>query len=145
MAGKEYPPERRSSIEKLLRDHVAITESCWIWTGALKEKGYGQVNWRGNNKRAHRLFYECFKGPIPEGMMLDHLCRVRRCVNPDHLEPVTAKTNSQRGYFAMKTHCPRGHEYSGENLIISKKGHRHCKACKAMADANYRAKLSVVK
>lgn len=130
----KWAPEKRSTIEKLLRDHVAVTETCWIWTGALKEKGYGQVSWQGKNKRAHKLFYECFKGPVKDGLVLDHLCRVRRCVNPDHLEAVTPKVNSERGYWASKTHCIRGHELAGDNLYRNPDGNRHCRACRAFRE-----------
>lgn len=138
--GGKWAPEKRSTIEKLLRDHVAITETCWIWTGALKENGYGQVRWFGKNKRAHKLFYECFKDPVPDGLVLDHICRVRRCVNPDHLEPVTPKVNSERGYWAMKTHCIRGHELAGENLYKSPDGARHCRACRSIREGKVKLK-----
>ncbi len=135
--------KRTSSIETLLRDHVLITENCWIWTGALKEKGYGQVNFNGKNRRAHKLFYEHFKGPVPDGLVLDHLCRVRRCVNPDHLEAVTNKVNSERGYFATKPSCPKGHPYSGDNLRVAKNGNRFCITCKKESDKRYNQKVKL--
>jgi hypothetical protein len=85
-------------------------------------------------RRAHRLYYELEKGPIPKGLTLDHLCRVRCCVNPDHLEPVTPVENVMRGesFFAKqarRTHCPQGHEYIGRNLMITRRGERKCRAC----------------
>ena len=75
---------------------VDKTETCWLWTGALAPNGYG-VGWNGERTRqAHRLVYELLVGPIPEGKHLDHLCCVRNCVNPDHLEPVTQAENNRR-------------------------------------------------
>ncbi|MGI9502698.1 MAG: HNH endonuclease [Geminicoccaceae bacterium] len=85
-------------------------------------------------KPAHRVSYEALVSAIPEGLELDHLCRVRCCVNPIHLEPVTTRTNNLRGngiaaMNALKTHCPRGHPYSGEHLYVCSRGHRHCRTC----------------
>lgn len=70
---------------------------CWIWTGSVEGKGYGHPTIAGKKHPAHRLAYELLVGPVPEGLHLDHLCRVRRCVNPEHLEPVTSRENSLRG------------------------------------------------
>ena len=78
---------------------------------------------------AHRVAYELQVGPIPVGLQLDHLCRVRSCVNPAHLEPVTSAENTRRGLRAMKTHCPQGHPYAGENLLIRPTGQRRCRTC----------------
>lgn len=83
---------------------VDITPGCWLWTGAKNWTGYGQRSVRVDGKvrtaRAHRMAYELLVGPIPEGLTIDHLCRVRHCVNPDHLEPVTMKENARRGVLA---------------------------------------------
>lgn len=83
---------------------------------------------------AHRVVYEELVGPIPDGLMLDHLCRVRHCVNPEHLEPVTNRENVLRGEghsakAARATHCLKGHPYAGENLRILSNGWRRCRAC----------------
>lgn len=111
---------------------------CFIWTGALNGGGYAMLTQKINGvkrqRRAHRLYYELEKGPIPEGLTLDHLCRVRCCVNPDHLEPVTPVENVMRGESfyarqARRTHCPQGHPYAGENLFFTKKGERKCRIC----------------
>ena len=119
---------------------------CWFWLGTLTAAGYGVIGVNYKKFYAHRLSYEAFKGNIPEGLEIDHLCRVRCCVNPDHLEAVTHRVNNQRGDTGKatgarnkaKTHCPRGHPYSGLNLYVSSKGARHCRTCLARSSsANY--------
>ncbi len=90
--------------------------------------------WYGNrNVLGHRWSYNRFKGPIPEGMELDHLCRNRLCVNPNHLEPVTSRENTLRGEtiparLITVTHCPEGHEYTKDNTYTYK-NMRHCREC----------------
>lgn len=108
-----------------------IENGCWNWTGAIGHWGYGNLKWDkdGKYKRAHKLAYELVIGPIPEGLVLDHLCRNRACCNPSHLEPVTMKENLHRGLQGNKTHCPHGHPYSPENTWIEKNGTRHCREC----------------
>lgn len=123
--------------ERLL-DRVLKTESCWLWQGACTRGGYGELMIDGKMWYAHRLSHELFKGPIPPGLDIDHLCRVRNCVNPDHLEAVTRKVNANRGLCGIhnlrKTHCPRGHLLAGDNLRISgiRRGVRLCKQCRKM-------------
>lgn len=117
-------------VEKIKLDEDT---ECWIWTSNRTAGGYGQFHFQGRPQAAHRLAYEWMVGPIPEGLHLDHLCRVRFCVNPAHLEPVTPAVNTQRGGNAIKTHCPKGHAYDERNTIwtTSKKGRdRHCRTCK---------------
>ena len=122
------------------------SDSCWLWTGTLDTCGYGQIKSKGKTLKAHRFAYELLVGPIPDGLQLDHLCRVRNCVNPDHLEPVTQTENVRRGTsfaveHAAKTHCPQGHPYEGDNLyIIPTTGSRSCKACHAVASRKYKAR-----
>lgn len=90
-------------VEKLLTKAVGDVEThCWIWQGALSNKGYGQIC-TDRTRSAHRVSYETFVGPVPLGMQLDHLCRNRACINPGHLEPVTAKENQQRGWIARSS------------------------------------------
>lgn len=89
---------------------------CWLWMrGACR--GYGVLKSNGVNRGAHSVSYEMLRGPIPDGLELDHLCRQPLCVNPDHLEPVTHAVNMSRGAIANKTHCKRGHPLSGEHVI----------------------------
>lgn len=114
--------------------------SCWVWPGFTTEKGYGKLTIpapeaRYRTVRAHRMVWEMIRGPIPEGLELDHLCRNRACVNPDHLEPVTSRTNTMRGIGptaanATKTHCLRGHEFNEINTYVRPDGRRQCRACR---------------
>jgi len=99
---------------------------CWMWRGQTIPLGYGRLS-HGGPLQAHRVAYEILVGPIPEGLTIDHLCRVPGCVNPAHLEPVTASENLRRRHAAV-THCPQGHEYTAENTY-QHRGSRYCKAC----------------
>lgn len=107
---------------------------CWLWEGALV-RGYGMFYASPDvlYVKAHRWSYEAEVGPIPDGLQIDHLCRTPACVNPTHLQPVTARENNLRSESfaaqnARKTHCPQGHPYSGDNLRINR-GHRRCRTC----------------
>ncbi len=140
---------------RLAAKYEVSADGCWLWTSTLNVHGYGQLSrlmpdgkWR--MKRAHRISYEIHIGPIPDGLQLDHLCRVRNCINPSHLEPVTNRENSLRGAGfcaenAAKTHCPAGHEYNEENTRhrVSRCGTpaRDCKLChRAGQQARYQLK-----
>lgn len=102
------------------------TDDCWLYAGYVNPHGYA----RTGNTFAHRAMYEAVIGPIPEGLVIDHLCRVRHCINPAHLESVTSRENTQRGYKKNKTHCVHGHEYTIENTVTDKIGRRNCRECK---------------
>ena len=119
---------------------VQKTSGCWLWTGAKTGSGYGQISRQGPGWRkthlAHRLAYEELVGPIPGDKEIDHLCCNPVCVNPNHLEPVTHAENLRRmtergrNWQQAKTHCPKGHPYSGDNLILPRRGGRGCRTCK---------------
>jgi len=129
----------RPLIERFTEKYEPVTETgCWIWTAALSD-GYGQIEEKGKFKWAHRISYEIHKGNIPAGLQIDHLCRIRCCVNPEHLEAVSPKENVRRGLKGvLKTHCPKGHPYSGSNLYLIPKGGRDCRTCRSAADAKFK-------
>jgi hypothetical protein len=130
---------------KLERHIERVPESgCWLWTGSIFPNGYGRTRVKSCGRRqllAHRVVYEAKVGPIPKGLDLDHLCRVRCCVNPSHLEPVTRKVNLERGgviaalnaMAAAKNRaafCARGHPMTQENTYVYPSGrHRACREC----------------
>jgi len=124
-----------------------LLEGCWLWTSSLDTKGYGRLHIGDKLRVAHRLSYEHWNGSIPEGLQIDHLCRNRNCVNPQHLEAVTQTVNQRRG-IPMKerniiypvgqgrinqqmTHCKRGHEFTPSNINWWK-NHRTCRKCKQL-------------
>ncbi len=129
--------DRRSGLRTFLAWVIEPTETgCWQWRGASGHDGYGVVNLTVEYKRrqqfkAHRVAYELLVGPIPEGLTIDHLCRNTGCVNPEHMEPVTAAENARRVH-AGRTHCKNGHPLEGENLSkykTAKSVRRVCRQC----------------
>lgn len=135
----DLPERRRAKIKPQ-------PDGCWLWVASQRPDGYGQIWIRfapGPHGRrlesAHRAVFEELVGPIPAGLVIDHLCRVRLCVNPDHLEPVTQRENLIRGEGfaaknAAKTHCNSGHLLAGENLVVVTDGdgnrRRKCRQCR---------------
>lgn len=112
---------------------VAKSDDCWNWTGT-RRRGYGQFYYEGRNRSAHRLSYEWANGPIPDGLVIDHICRNPSCVRPTHLRAVTQRTNVLHGPTIIvaalsKTQCDNGHDLSGDNLHIDSRGWRVCRAC----------------
>lgn len=132
-----------NSIERIMERFVVKTDSCWLWLGK-KDFGYGRVGFNGSHVRAHKLIYEGLKGPVPTGLVLDHLCRNRGCVNPDHLEPISNRENVLRGVGlsaenAKKTHCKHGHAFEGANLLIVG-AQRQCRTCRLARSREWKRK-----
>jgi hypothetical protein len=136
------------AFERLIRK-IDTSDDCWTWTGNRCRKGYGRIKIGGNQKQAHRVAYEFFVGPIPCGLTIDHLCRNRGCVRPNHLEPVTGRENTLRGVApsamnAVKTHCVNGHPFDEANTYWWGGGAwRSCRACmRIIAGKRYKARKS---
>jgi len=131
----------KNKVKKRFWKNVAITPSCWLWTATITD-GYGRIQINKKKMYAHRLAYELLIGIIPNGLELDHLCRVRNCVNPNHLEPVTHKENLQRGIHSNgqinKTCCKHGHEYTNKNTYKYPDGRRDCRICQKIRTTKYR-------
>lgn len=121
-------------------------DACWPWTASLLRNGYGRFGFAaGDIRLAHRVAYEFWIGPVPEGLQVDHVrewgCTMRHCVNPNHLEAVTQRENLLRGngwagLNSRKVRCPRGHDYNAENTLIYS-GRRECRECNRQACARY--------
>lgn len=123
---------------------VDMAGDCWLWTGATARNGYGVFGVGEGTVLAHRYAYEDQVALIPVGLEIDHLCRVRNCVNPQHLEPVTSAENTQRGLAgALRVRveqCVNGHDYTPENTYIAPNGTRDCKACRRDRNRRYKAR-----
>jgi hypothetical protein len=125
------------SLLDRLGDKFTIGDECWEWTAAKNRGGYGWVHDGTRHRTAHNVLYELLVGSIPKGLELDHLCRNRGCVRPDHLEPVTRSENIRRGVAPERvrerhravTHCPQGHPYDEANTQYRKNGNRVCGTC----------------
>lgn len=140
--GQELRPLRTygNTLDERFWVKVVKSPDCWEWTGAKRPEGHGvfRIDSGGNkNIPAHKYSYETLIGPVPDGLVLDHLCRNTSCVNPSHLEPVTQGENVLRGDSPMahnlrKTHCKYSHEFTPENTYLVQargKTQRHCREC----------------
>jgi hypothetical protein len=140
--GKTYGPVR-DRVENIV--FYEPNCGCWLWGGAVSANGYGTMTVLGRTKMAHRASYEAYNGAIPAGLHIDHKCKVRCCVNPEHLEAVTVKVNNSRSPrpITLATHCKHGHAFSGDNLQIGRQ--RRCMECnRRVALASYhRSKANV--
>lgn len=130
----------RSEREDAFWSRVVPTGFCWEWTGYRLDSGYGRMSFAGRMQVAHRIAYQILVGEIPNGLQLDHLCRNRGCVNPDHLEPVTAQENMRRGFSPTSVTvrdgvCKRGHSMEDAYITTSAKGRpvRRCRKCTRVA------------
>ena len=129
--------------ERLLAKIVVARHGCWLFQGHLDRSGYGRIGHGRKALGAHRVAYELFSGPLIPGLVIDHLCRVRSCVNPDHMEQVTSEENLARGtgYGPWRTRCKNGHEYTAENTYITPDRQvRVCRVCNRAAVARSKAR-----
>lgn len=116
-----------------------VTPDCWIWLGLLDEKGYGRIKIKGLTRRTHIVTYEHVHGARPTGSVIDHLCRVRHCCNPQHLQAVSPAENNRRGLSPSaqrrrQTRCVHGHELTPDNIYSrpDRPGMRECRTCKRL-------------
>lgn len=128
------PAHNEERIERIWRS-IEYTDTCWLWKLSRNPLGYGKIKFENRSQPAHRVVYELAVGPIPDGLELDHLCRVRHCVNPAHLEPVTPLENMRRSLNPnMRAHladtCVQGHPVSDENTYRNpRNGKKQCRIC----------------
>lgn len=134
-----------SAILKRFEDKFERTEQgCWIWTASVDTDGYGYFQLNGVARKAHRVAYEFYVGIIPMGLIVCHKCNIPACVNPEHLYLGSFSDNAMdrvaagKDHNALKTHCPRGHEYNLANTHTTGKGERQCRVCGREAARRYR-------
>ena len=118
---------------KMFLKKIIRKGNCWIWTGNKNDKGYGRFSLNGKPDRAHRIAWRHYHGAIPKKMVIDHICRVRSCVFPGHMEVVSLKENILRGagitaVYVKRIYCKRGHKLGGENIVTGSLN-RQCYKC----------------
>jgi hypothetical protein len=133
------------ALDRRFWDKVEKTSACWLWLAQRNHRGYGRFWIDGALRLAHRVAYGAANGPIPKGLQLDHLCRNRACVRPDHLEPVTSRENTLRGEAApavnaRKSACDKGHPFTPDNTNVRLNGDRRCRTCHAANNRAWRAR-----
>jgi hypothetical protein len=136
-----FMPLTSKELTRIFRNVRKEKNGCWIWTGGKDVAGYGLMTLRGNRVSVHRLLHEAMVGHIPDGFVVDHLCRVPACCNPEHLEAVTQKVNVGRAkmpsghnhHFGRRKHCVHGHPFSGKNLRLAKRPRGICRMCRTCA------------
>jgi len=134
---KWFVADGDSDLERTLNKFVEDENGCWNWTGHCGDGGYPLYRFKDGSSRVHRWLYEKLRGGIERRLTIDHLCRNIKCINPGHMEPVTMRENLMRGngpsaINARKTHCKRGHPFSGSNLYVGPNGYRNCRKCNAL-------------
>ena len=133
-------------LESRILSKTTKTESCWIWNGYTERNGYGRITVNDKPYSTHRLSFLLFKGELKENLVIDHSCRNRACLNPEHLRQVTQRENCHENSRAschlnsLKTHCPKGHEYTEENTKTKTTKYGVGRACKECARAYARSK-----
>lgn len=140
----EIVPTERDEARFWSKVALPNEQGCMLWLGGSDRKGYGRMSLARRVAQAHRVSYTLAYGPIPEGLQIDHLCRVHACVAPLHLEAVTHQENVRRGeagkYKRSRTHCPQGHEYDEANTYRTAVGTRNCRTCGRLSTRARRAK-----
>lgn len=139
----------KTLTQRLMRRREIDANGCWLWTASLNKAGYGIIWQDRKMSLVHRVSLELAGRPVPEGLVTDHLCRVRRCFNPEHLEAVTQRENTMRSPIAVaaihatKTHCVHGHPFSTENTYVwTDSNNRTRRRCRTCMDAIIRRRLS---
>lgn len=138
-----------AGVLQRLKDYSTLSENgCWTWTRGTNDYGYGQLSVRAKTKIAHRVSYEFLVQEIPTGLFVDHLCRNRACINPNHMELVTNRENVLRGVGptarnAKVTHCKNGHALTPDNVMQSSRNYRPCKTCSE--ERKYQRRINVAK
>lgn len=132
--------QNQAAIARFTSKYLVVG-NCWVWQSPLDRDGYGSFHFARKTRRAHRAAWFLYRGPIPAGMVVNHVCKNRACVNPQHLELLTARENalqdslSPASLNARKTHCPKGHPF---DRVYGKQ--RYCSVCEGAKSKRLRAK-----
>ena len=110
--------------------HEVLENGCWKYTGHIMDNGYALKSFEGRRHTAHKAYYLKYVGSVEDGLVVDHKCRNRSCVNPSHLQAITQSENLLRAIRPERTHCPQGHEYDQDNTYMSKGKYKVCRTCR---------------